>query len=78
MVKLYLRHCTKKRSKITFIRVGFFLCTGAWPQYAGLQVFLMGLGEGSQGTYKNLRGLRGPDGEVVIAIVRKNGRKSHL
>ena len=31
MVKLYIRH-SKKRSKITFIRVCFFLCTGAWPQ----------------------------------------------
>ena len=50
----------KKRSKITF-KGGCFLCSGAWPQYAGSQFFPHGSGGGlPRNKQKIYRGLRGP------------------
>ena len=79
MVKLYIRHCTKKRSKITFIRVCFFLCTGAWPQYAGLQFFPHeswgGVPRNAQKVY---RGLCAPDNEVVFSSLYEETIEDHF
>ena len=76
MVKLYsiLYEKTVENHKI---KGGGFLCTGAWPQYAGLQFLRLESGGGvprsAQEIYKRLCV---PDGEVVINIVQNNGRKS--
>ena len=60
-----------------FYKGGVFLCSGAWPQYARLQFFPHGTGEGvPRNALKIYGGLWCPDGDVVIHIVRKNGRKS--
>ena len=66
----------EKRSKITFIRVDFFCALAHGHGMPVCNFFLMGLGEGSQGTHKKFTGwLRRPDGDVVIDVVRKNGRQ---
>ena len=69
------RYCTKRRSKITFIRV-VFLCTCTWPQYAGLQLFPHGSGGGiPRNAQKHYRGLRGPDDEVVFSSLYEKRSK---
>ena len=56
--------------------VVFFLCTGAWPQYAGLQFFPHGSWGGvSRNAQKIYRGLRGPDGEVVFSSLYEKRSK---
>ena len=71
-VKLYFRHCTIKGSKISFIRVCFFLCINAWPQYAGWQFFPHGSGgKVPRKAERIYRGLCGADGEVVYSSFEK-------
>ena len=57
IMKLYFRHCTKKPSKITFIRGGVGFCALAHGHSMPVgNFFLMVLGETSQGTRKIFAG----------------------
>ena len=83
IMKLYFRHCTKKPSKITFIRGGVGwgagLCTGAWPQYAGWQFFPHGSGGNVPRNAQNIcRGLRVADGEALYSSLYEKTVENHF
>ena len=64
------RYCMKKRSKKTFVRVGFFV---HWRMATVFRFAIFPHGSGGRvpRTHKSLQGLRGPDGEVVIELYEK-------
>ena len=69
MVKLYFRHCTKKRTKIILFLWGFSCAHGHSMPVCNF--FLMDLGKGSQGTHKKLTGAAWSRGwSCIFVIVR--------
>ena len=78
IMKLYIRHCTKKRSKITFIRVCFFCALAHGRCVPVCNFFLLDPREGPKERTKNLPGLRGPDGEVIFSSLYENTDENHF